>query len=79
MKLIILFNIILTLATHQASSSLGLGLAWLWAGERGAREDLGGLVTPGTLCIGRKVLGGALMLKKQTLASVRERGIKMGL
>ena len=54
----------LSVSTHHASSSLGLGLAWLWPGERGAREERPGLVTeaggPDTEWMGRNVLGGAL-------------------
>ena len=52
------------MSTHQASSSLGLVLDWLWAGERGAREERPGLVTeaggPDTEWMGRNVLGGGL-------------------
>ena len=52
------------MSTHQASSSLGLVLDRLWAGERGAREERPGLVTeaggPDTEWMGRNVLGGGL-------------------
>ena len=39
---------------------MGLGLGWLWPGERGAAEERPGLVTEAPLWMGRKVLGGAL-------------------